>query len=173
MGSKAVWRSRWNLQSLAHSRLETGKSKRNMCVFHKCWQGQASRTDLGSLSLTGRWHMMMPFVQLAHHRCLLTGSDKQNMKDIIHAFTRFWPEFSNRNPISAASHFPILTLLSAHFLYVWMLLLFYYFKILLSHYGRLSCNFSNHLYNFRYWLWFYLNISCLSFLFFSPIMIFS
>ena len=121
-----------------------------MC-FTRCWQREAPKTDPDSISPIWKWHMLMSFDQLTHDRCLLTRSDKQNMKDTTYASTGLWPEFSNSKPVSASGHFPTFTLISTHFLHLGICYwLCYCFTTPLLHNGTLSCNFSNHLYNFRF-----------------------
>ena len=101
-------------------------------------------------------------------QCLLSRSDKQNIKDTIHASTGPWPELSSRKHVSAEDHlpsypYPDIHPFSSFVLLLLITLLFY--RPSFTWWSNL-CNFSNDLYNFRCWLWLYLNIIFLFFSFF-------
>lgn len=107
MDSKAAQRSRWTLLSL---RLRAGwrlrSLKRNTYVFHIMF-ARTSKWDWSWQSaLIWKRHMLISFGQLIHDRCLLSRSDKLNIKDTIHASTGPWPELSSRKHVSAADHLP-------------------------------------------------------------------
>lgn len=135
-----------------------------MC-FTQCWQGQATRTDPGSLCLTYKRHMLMSFSQLTLDRCLLTRSN------------RTWKTQSLPLPDSGL-HSPVESLFKQQALFLllpWYPPTFFFcvghqfcycLKIPLFHDETHSWNFSNHIYNFK--LWFWLNIFFLLSFFFSP-----